>query len=474
MDINQISPSQRNKILETQEGHFYDLKSKEIRPAKLSRTISAFANADGGEIFVGIREENDKSRVWDGFEDMEAANGHLQAFETVFPLGHGMRLGFLECEDSDGLVLHIEVPKTKDIKFASDSTPYVRLGAQNHPASNPTALKKLEYAKGVSSFESQTVRTPLDRITNSEPIIEFMLQVVPTAEPENWLRKQEMIVEDMPTVAGVLLFSEEPQAILPKQCAIKVYRYTTTEEEGFREALAFTPLTIEGPLYQQIADAVSTTAKIVERDKIAGESTLESIKYPVEAIHEIVTNAVIHREYSVTDDIHIRVFDNRIEVESPGRLPGHITPKNILQERLSRNGMVQRMLNKYPDPPNQDVGEGLATAFSAMRKLGLKEPVITESKSSVLVSIRHEPLASPETAILDYLSENPTIKNKKAREICHVQGDYIIKETFKRMVKMGLIEKVPGTRTSSTAYRLPVPKEEFEFGDQIDMFESDT
>ncbi len=52
-----------------------------------------------------------------------------------------------------------------------------------------------------------------------------MLDVVPTAEPEDWLKKQNVVVNDRPTVAGVLLFSDEPQALLPKRSGIKVYRY---------------------------------------------------------------------------------------------------------------------------------------------------------------------------------------------------------------------------------------------------------
>src|SRR5205823_3063826 len=134
-------------------------------------------------------------------------------------------------------------------------------------------------------------------------------------------------------------------------------------------------------------------------------------------LHEIITNAVIHRDYSIADDVHIRIFDNRIEVQSPGRLPAHVTVKNILTERFARNGAVVRLLNKFPDPPNKDVGEGLNTAFEKMHQLGLKEPIIAERDSDVLVTIRHEPLASPEEAILSYLETHETIKNKMARAI---------------------------------------------------------
>lgn len=217
--------------------------------------------------------------------------------------------------------------------------------------------------------------------------------------------------------------------------------------------MAFDPLTVEGHAYAQIREAVSRTTAVVEETRKLGDEALETIRYPTEAIHEILTNAVLHRDYSIADDIHIRIFDNRIEIESPGRLPAHITVANILDERFARNGNLVRIINKFPDPPNKDVGEGLNTAFAAMRKLGLKPPVIDERPNSVLVTIKHEPLASPEELILEYLETHESIRNKTAREICHIGADYIVKDIFGRLVERGLIQRVPGTDRGSTAYQ---------------------
>jgi ATP-dependent DNA helicase RecG len=254
-------------------------------------------------------------------------------------------------------------------------------------------------------------------------------------------------------VAGVLLFAEEPQALVPKHCGIKIYRYRTRDAQGSRDTLAFDPLTIEGHVYAQIHEAVSRTTAAVEEVRRLGDKSLEAVQYPPEALHEIITNAVLHRDYSLADDIHIRVFDNRVEVESPGRLPAHITPKNILDERFSRNGILVRLINKFPDPPNKDVGEGLNTAFAAMTKLGLKSPVIIEKENSVLVLIRHESLASPETTILEYLESNASITNKIARELTFIAEDYRIRNIFGRLVSREMISKVPGTDRGTTTYQ---------------------
>lgn len=454
ISIEQITNEQAAKVIGTEEGQFADVKAIEISPASLTKTISAFANSDGGDLYVGIPEVGQpKIRSWKGFDDQEAANGHLQIFEKLFPLGTDFQYEFLKCESRPGLVLHVQINKTCAIMRASNNLPYVRRGAQSLTVDTPDALRRLEYGKGISSFEDETTTAPSEVIVGSDIIKSFIQRVVPTADPYPWLKKQALLRNEMPTVAGVLVFADEPQAHLPKRCGIKIYRYKTREAEGFRDALAFDPETVEGCLYDQIKRAVARTVEHTECIPKMGDESLETIKYPDATLHEIITNAVLHRDYSVADDVHIRIFDNRIEVQSPGRLPAHITVENILDERFARNGAVVRILNKFPEAPNKDVGEGLNTAFDAMHKLGLKEPVIAERDNSVLVIIKHEQLASPEEAIMDYLEKHPTIKNAQARLIAHVRADYQMKSIFGRMVDAGMIEQVPGTRTGGTAYR---------------------
>ncbi len=449
-----ISDAQADRILAYNEGHFCDLKSVDIRPARLTVSVAALANADGGELFIGIDEDTrTKVRTWRGFHNPEAANGHIQIFEALFPLSRDFQYSFLSCDSKQGILLKLDVQKTRDIRKSSDETPYIRRGAQNLPVTTREALRQLEYVKGLASFETEPVDAPVDAVSNSTPILEFMLAVIPTAEPAPWLTKQLLIRDGRPTVAGILLFAEEPQALLPKRCGIKVYRYRTCDKEGSRETLAFDPATVEGHLYAQIANAVALTARIIENTGRLGEEGVETVSYPPETLHEIITNAVLHRDYSLADDIHIRIFDNRVEVQSPGRLPAHITPENILNERFARNGTLVRLVNKFPNPPNKDVGEGLNTAFAAMHKMGLKEPVVHNLESAVLVVIRHETLASPEVVILEHLENHDTIRNKEARELCHIQGDYVVKELFKKLSDRQLIERVPGTRTGGTAYQ---------------------
>lgn len=452
-----ITPLQRDIILSIEEDHFHDVKAKEIKPSKLSESVSAFANSSGGEIFIGISEEKSgttKVRRWDGFSDVEEANAILQMLNQVAPLADFISTTFLSSDNAIGIVLKIEVFRNGSITKATNGIPYIRKGAQKLPVDTDEGYERLRLDKGISSYEDYKVQTSLVAIENSTVTLEFLLGVIPTAEPDPWLRKQQLIVDQNPTVAGVILFAEEPQAILPKRTAIKLYRYQTTDLVPSREHLVFDPLTIEGWAYKLIYGAVAKTQELVEELKRLGAAGLLDVRYPPETLHEIITNAVLHRDYSVAADIQIRIFDNRVEVESPGRLAGHVTTDNILHTQYARNQRLVRLINKFPNPPNKDVGEGLNTAFDAMRKLRLRDPVILETASSVLVTIPHQRLASPEDMVMEFLSTHSEITNRVARDICGVRSENSMKGIFKRLEARGLIEQVPSRSRFKSAWQI--------------------
>jgi len=310
-------------------------------------------------------------------------------------------------------------------------------------------MERLRYDKGVKSFEDELLKIDVKDITNSHTVIEFMLDIVPTGEPDDWLRKQQIIIDDRPTVAGILLFSDLPQATLPKRSAVKILRYQT-KADAERDFLAFNPITIEGPIYTLIYDAVERVKEIIEGIEKLGPTGMEQIEYPSEALHEILTNAVLHRDYNVVADVQVRIFDNRVEIESPGRLPGHVTIKNIIKTQFARNPKLVRLVNKFKNPPNKDVGEGLNTAFEAMDKLRLKKPTIEETETSVLVTLKHESLGSPEQIVMEYLKENDEITNSIGRDITGITSENTMKKVFYRLRESGQLEqlKIQGKKPS--------------------------
>ncbi|WP_327147035.1 ATP-binding protein, partial [Thermoactinomyces daqus] len=181
---------------------------------------------------------------------------------------------------------------------------------------------------------------------------------------------------------------------------------------------------------------------------------LIKLNYPYEALKEILVNAVIHRDYSLNDDIHVRIYDNRVEIQSPGKLPGYITKENIMDERYARNPNIVRLLHNLPDPVNYDIGEGLNTAKNAMMKAGLVAPEIEELENSVVVTLKHQKLASIEDQIMEYLENHSFVTNKIIRNLTGENSENKVKRAFQRLRKQGKIEPLdPNANAFNFKYR---------------------
>ena len=457
--VYEISNEQANHIVQIEEDFLNDVKSKEIKPAKLSETVSAFANSSGGDIYIGISENKEAAinREWRGFEDVEEANDITHVLFQAHPFGNHLKFEFLKAPNLAGIVLHITVKKVKEIFKSSSGDTYIRVNAGKQKIETPEKLRRLELDKGVITFENEWVNIPVQRVENSLSIINFLINIIPDGEPLTYLNNQELIRAGQAKVAGILLFCDEPAVYLPKRSSIKIMRYRTKEDDIGREFLDGVPLTIEGDAYSLIYSAVATTKNIVEGIQKLGHEGLESIKYPDETLHEVITTAVLHRDYSIVADIQIRIFDNRVEVESPGKLPGHVTIANILNTQSARNAAIVRLINKFPNPPNKDVGEGLNTAFRAMENLRLKPPIIIENENAVIIKIRHESLGSPEELVMKHMESNDEITNTTARDITGIKSENTMKNVFIRLKQRGMLEQIPERKGAAAAWRRAIP-----------------
>jgi ATP-dependent DNA helicase RecG len=441
------------QLINIEENYFNDIKSKDIKPSKLSESISAFANSSGGDIYIGIEENTrTKNRLWNGFANIEEANAVVHMLESLSPLTNFYSISFLKHSSLKTYVLDISISKTNDILYATNGIAYIRRNASKLPIDTPQKLERLKLDKGIVQFENEVVsESSINDVEESEIFRIFLNNLIPNIESNKWLAKQKLSKDGSLTVAGCLLFMDEPQVVLPKRSAIKIFRYKTSDNAD-RDYLDGTPITIEGSAYNQIYNAVKKTKEIVESIRKLNV-IFENIEYPEETLHEIITNAVLHRDYSIATDIQIRIFDNRIEIESPGKLPGYVTVNNILEAQSARNPKIVRMINKFPDAPNKDVGEGLNTAFEAMNRLRLKSPIISETDNSVLVIIKHEKLASPEEMVVSYMEEHNEITNNVARKLTGIKSENSMKRIFWKLRDAGILEPIPGRKGSAFAWR---------------------
>jgi len=463
MNERQISKVDALVLCQRAEGHFFDRKAAEISGVKLQKIVVAFANADGGEVVIGIADDDDEPdpvKRWSGQATVEDFNGLLQAVHVLHP-SVDVRYEFLRCNAWDTFVLHIFVERSADVNKTGDGKVYQRFGAQSLPLINDQ-VTELGFAKGARSYEN--MRLPdlqAEQIAEAVELASFLADYSPTTDPLNYVVNQHLVeAKDWtPLVAGILLFGDNPSAMLPRKCGVRISRYETREDDPERDHLKESHY-VEGPSYRLIHEAVNKITSILSAISMWSHDRVEKKGYPPEAIWEVFVNAIIHRDYSISDDVHVRIFNDRVEIASPGKLPGYVRVDNILDARFSRNSKLVRCLNRYRDAPNKDMGEGLNTAFQKMKEWKLKPPVIEEDGNYIKVTIRHAPLAIPTDAILAFLTEHPAITNAQARDLTGIKSENAVKNEFYKLRDKGIIERVPGRNGALAAWRKVLPAQD--------------
>lgn len=458
MEARIIDQYEMDSLLALNEDHFNDVKSKRISPSKLQETFVAFANSDGGDLYIGIEDKSEKSERVIGFGEQEDANALISTLlEETNPAVENVLVEFLEVEGK-GLVLHFGIPKSPKVHYTASEDCYIRINAAKRKIKGDR-ITQLGYSKGAEPYERRALdNVDIEDIAEGELLSGYMERVGTNLEPEAFLRKQRLLTkkdgERVPNVGSVLLFDDEPQATLETRCAIKVYRLRTTESEYKREQLEEMPVTINGDVESVIEKTVNQVAKYIDGASFQDAGKIVRLDYPSEALKEILVNAVIHRDYSLNDDIHVRIFDNRVEVQSPGKLPGYMTIDNLYDERFSRNPNVVRMLHNLPDPVNHDIGEELDTAKNELKKAGLVDPIFHEKENAFIVTIKHQKIASVEDVILQYLSENPdsSITNRLVRQLSGEDDMQKVKIALQKLRTAGKI-KLEDENASAFNYR---------------------
>jgi ATP-dependent DNA helicase RecG len=440
------------------EDHFFDKKAHGIKGAKVQKIAVAFANSDGGEIIFGIADDADEpepAKRWQGRETTEDYNSVIQALSELVP-SIDFRFDFLSKEkDLRNYVLRVKINKGLAVHETPDKKVYVRKGAQSLPLTAPIKILELTHAKGIRSEEDSYVNDAfIDDLESSEHLKEFLDNLpISAPEPLNFLLKEQLIHREtwIPKVASLLLFSDNPSAILPKQCAIKIVRYDTSKEDLDRDALTEDRYSIEGHLNQQIIDSFNQIKTVLDKTLVWSLKGLHKASYPDEAIWEVLVNTVIHRDYSISDNVLISIFNNRIEFKSPGRFAGIITPDNILAERFSRNSKIVRLLAKHKDSPNKELGEGMNTTFQRMKGMGLKQPEVVEEGNYVKIIMRHASIKDTEDVIFSFIDSHGEINNRQARDLTGIESSDKITYHFSKLRDTGLIKRRDTTKNSWVA-----------------------
>lgn len=268
MEVRVIDQAELNSILSLNEDHFNDVKSKRIPPAKLQETFVAFANSDGGDLYIGIEDKAHSGERVLGFSEQEEANGLISnLLEETNPAVENLVIEFLAVEDK-GLILHLGIPKSPKVHYTAAGDCYIRVNASKRKIKGER-VTQLGYSKGAEPYERKALdNVDIEDVTDGKLLAQYMQRVGSNLEKETFLRKQRLLTkkdgERVPNVGAILLFDDEPQATLETRCAVKVYRLRTTETEYKREQLEEMPITINGDVESVINNTIAQVARYID------------------------------------------------------------------------------------------------------------------------------------------------------------------------------------------------------------------
>ncbi len=371
------------------EDQWLERKSSRIAPRDLANTLIGFANADGGTVVVGLSD----GRVEGTNGDLGRRNAQFQANIDfcVPPVRSSNRL--IDCIDEDdeaNELLAIEVEPGDSVHSNGKDEVFLRVGDENRKLSF-AQRRELLYDKGQASYEAGPSGVSLDAV--DQPLLEDYAIATTATDPLRLLRARGLAKEDELSIAGCLLFAEAPQAFLP-EAFIRVLSYRgRARGTGARQQLV-EDVKAEGPIPAQLAAARAAVERLQPTRRALGVGgTFEDVPLvPVDAWLEGIVNAAVHRSYSmVGDHIRVEIFDDRIEISSPGRFPGLVDLSDPLQTtRFARNPRIARVCADLS--LGQELGEGIRRMFEEMRGAGLTDPVYRQTSGSVELQLLAEPV----------------------------------------------------------------------------------
>lgn len=384
-------------IVKADENKLFDRKSAKVKASDLAPLISAFANAEGGTIVIGV---NDKTRSIEGINGVGTTkiNEILSAPNNCCKPMPQYKEEFLPVTNEKGeddrlLLLHIEASPVQIIRTINDST-FLRIGDRTKELKGDD-LRNLEYGKSIRHYEDEcNMDATIDDL--DEELLERYREILQAKDVsyEQLLRARGFVKQQNGIVrltnAAVLLFARNIEQFYPN-CRIRFVRYEGNEAKTGTEINITRDKSLDFPILRIIEkakDFISTQLReFTALDKTTGTFQIVP-EYPEFAWLEGVVNAVTHREYAMSGKyILVSMYDDRLEIESPGKLPNIVTVENIKETRYARNPRISRVLTDFGWV--RELNEGVKRIYADMETFFLDDPVYCEPGQSVRLTLKN-------------------------------------------------------------------------------------
>lgn len=364
-------------------------------PAKLKEVIPALSMTEGGLIVLGI----DDARQLHGCPlDQKVYDQIMRVAKDV---GVDVQLKAVEVDESQVVV--IAVPEVRGrIVTTTDGRLLRRVGSDNQPLIGDQLARFVREREDVpgdeavvaaaapSDFDIERINEALE--ADGKPAISTEQEVVRALIDLDVAIPQAAPADPQILVAGVVMFAKNPQRMVPGASVQLVRRAGVGPGAGPTEARE----EYSGPIPELLERCLDFIAEHTKKYQVVvGRRRQVWAEYPEEVLREAMLNALAHRDYALHGQtVDVTVWEDRLEIRSPGGLPGPITLENIRSEHYSRNRRIMRSLKAIDLV--EEYGEGIDRMFDLMDARLMEPPLITPTASSVSITLRNRFLVSVE------------------------------------------------------------------------------
>ena len=357
-----------SRMLRSGEDSTLEFKRDDVQNHDLAKELVAFLNLEGGAVLLGVEDDGSVSGTTrDRLEEWVSTLCRVKIEPPIVPL-----LSWARGVEPDRDVLAVRVMSGPDKPYArvhnGRRTYYLRVGSTSREASREE-IERMFQAAGRLHYGRKPVPGARFEVFDPRRLHDYLTRVLGGTAPadgdrgdwETLLRNVDLMTssanQHVATIDGLLLFGGAPNRYVP-QSGIRAIcfpgpepDYATRADEDLRGPMvplqAADGTIVESGLVEQAWDFVRRNTTPTAR--LDGARRIDRWEYPESVIREVVVNALVHRDYSIAGtDILLSVFSDRLEVQSPGRLPNTVTPEGMrLGIRYARNQTLVNVMRDY-------------------------------------------------------------------------------------------------------------------------------
>ena len=366
-------------------------------------------------------------------------------------------------------LLVIKIPQSPELHANQQDDVYYRMGDKSQKLSFDDRLR-LMYSKGTRYYEDEPVADSSIEDIDMDFVASYCKKIGYAKSPEEYIRQNKSFIvtksgrQEM-SGAAILLFGKDPQQYF-QRARLRFIRYDGTEAKVGTEMNVVKDKIFTGRILNMVEKTLSFVRDQIKEHTYLGKEGrfVTTPEFPEFVWKEIIINAVTHRDYSIKGtDIQVKMFDDRIVVESPGNLPGIVRLNNMRQVHFSRNPKIAAFLHEYDYV--QEFGEGIDRMYREMEKAGLPAPEYKDVAFMLNATIRNKmnvvenvannvadnvadtiKLSSTEKAVLDHLELSPELSAKELASLLH-KTSRTIQRNINTLKEKGILKREGSNRS---------------------------